>query len=152
MFKRLLDWFKDQDQNPENNDTPSNSPNRAAAALLLEVAFSDNEFSEAEQASLPGLLHQHTHLPEQECLEIIKVAQQDVDHALSLHQFTHYLNEHFTLEQKLDLCTTLWKVALSDNHIDKYEDNMIRKISDLLHLRHSEFMQCKHKAIGSHGS
>ena len=149
MFKHLLDWFKEDQKNEE---TPSNTPSRAAAALLLEVAFSDNEFSDSEQAALPILLHQHTQLSIAECQELIKVAEQDVDHALSLHQFTHYLNEEFTLPQKLDLCTTLWKVALSDERIDKYEDNMIRKIADLLHLRHSEFMQCKHKAINSHGS
>ncbi len=144
MFKRVLDWFKDEQQTEESN---ANSPSRAAAALLLEVAFSDNEFSEAERIALPGLLHQHTQLSIEECHELIQVAQQDVDHALSLHQFTHYLNEQFSLDQKIDLCTTLWKVALADQAIDKYEDNMIRKIADLLHLRHSEFMQCKHKAL-----
>ena len=144
MFKRVLDWFKDEQQTEESD---ANSPSRAAAALLLEVAFSDNEFSEAERIALPGLLHQHTQLSVEECHELIEVAQQDVDHALSLHQFTHYLNEQFSLDQKIDLCTTLWKVALSDQTIDKYEDNMIRKIADLLHLRHSEFMQCKHKAL-----
>ena len=144
MFKRVLDWFKDEQQTEESN---ANSPSRAAAALLLEVAFSDNEFSEAERIALPGLLHQHTQLSVEECHELIEVAQQDVDHALSLHQFTHYLNEEFSLDQKIDLCITLWKVALSDQTIDKYEDNMIRKIADLLHLRHSEFMQCKHKAL-----
>ena len=149
MFKQLLDWFKEDQQNEE---APSNTPNRAAAALLLEVAYSDNEFSDSERAALPKLLHQHTQLSTEECLNLIKVAEQDVDHALSLHQFTHYLNEQFTLQQKLDLCITLWKVALSDGHIDKYEDNLIRKIADLLHLRHSEFMQCKHKAINSHDS
>ncbi len=143
MFKRVLDWFKDEQQTEESD---ANSPSRAAAALLLEVAFSDNDFSDTERAAMPNLLHQHTKLSLKECEELIEIAQQDVDHALSLHQFTHYLNEQFTLDQKLDLCITLWKVALADQYIDKYEDNMIRKIADLLHLRHSEFMQCKHKA------
>lgn len=143
MFKRVLDWFKDEQQTEESD---ANTPNRAAAALLLEVAFSDNNFSDTERSAMPKLLHQHTKLSLKECEELIEIAQQDVDHALSLHQFTHYLNERFSLDQKLDLCTTLWKVAFADQYIDKYEDNMIRKIADLLHLRHSEFMQCKHKA------
>ncbi|MEH6344465.1 MAG: TerB family tellurite resistance protein [Bermanella sp.] len=143
MFKRVLDWFKDEQQTEKSD---ANSPSRAAAALLLEVAFSDNDFSDTERAAMPNLLHQHTQLSLKECEELIEIAQQDVDHALSLHQFTHYLNEQFSLDQKLDLCTTLWKVAFADQYIDKYEDNMIRKIADLLHLRHSEFMQCKHKA------
>ncbi len=148
MFKHVLDWFK-KDEEQHSDDT--NSPQRAAAALLLEVAFADDEFSEQERKALPALLSKHTNLTTQECLEVIEIAAQDVDHATSLHQFTHYLNEQFTLEEKINLVTTLWLVALSDDQIDKYEDHMIRKISDLLHLRHSEFMQCKHKAKEQHG-
>ncbi len=148
MFKHVLDWFKDE---KTEQKTEANTPQRAAAALLLEVAFADDEFSEQERKALPDLLSKHTQLTIQECLELIKIAEQDIDHAISLHQFTRYLNEEFSLDEKLNLLTTLWSVALSDDQIDKYEDHMIRKISDLLHLRHSEFMQCKHKALERHG-
>ena len=148
MLKHVLDWFK-KDEEQQGGDT--NSPQRAAAALLLEVAFADEEFSEQERKALPGLLSKHTNLTIQECLEVIEIAEQDVDHATSLHQFTHYLNEQFTIDEKINLVTTLWLVALSDDQIDKYEDHMIRKISDLLHLRHSEFIQCKLKAKEKHG-
>jgi len=148
MLQCVLDWFK-KDSSDQTTDT--NSPQRAAAALLLEVAFSDEEFSEQERKALPDLLSKHTSLTIQECLEVISIAEQDVDTATSLHQFTRYLNEQFALEEKINLVTTLWLVALSDDKIDKYEDHMIRKIADLLHLRHSEFMQCKLQAVQQHG-
>ncbi|MEY8264627.1 MAG: TerB family tellurite resistance protein, partial [Bermanella sp.] len=83
---------------------------------------------------------------------IIEIAERDVDRATSLHQFTRYLNEAFSLEQKIHLLTTLWLVAVSDGQVDKYEDHMIRKIADLLHLRHSEFIQCKQQAMQQHGA
>ncbi|OUR62871.1 hypothetical protein A9Q73_09710 [Bermanella sp. 47_1433_sub80_T6] len=148
MLQCVLDWFK---KDSSEQTTDSNSPQRAAAALLLEVAYSDEEFSEQERKALPALLSKHTNLTTQECLEVISIAEQDVDTATSLHQFTHYLNEKFNLQEKINLVITLWLVALSDDKIDKYEDHMIRKIADLLHLRHSEFMQCKFKAVEQHG-
>mgnify|MGYP003316830790 CR=1 FL=1 len=43
--------------------------------------------------------------------------------------------------------TALWQVALADDYLDKYEESIIRKISDLIHLRHSEYIQCKANAI-----
>ena len=42
--------------------------------------------------------------------------------------------------------TALWQVALADDYLDKYEESIIRKISDLIHLRHSEYIQCKSNA------
>ncbi len=148
MFQRVVDWFK---QDETNQETDTNSPQRAAAALLLEVAFIDDDFSKQERDALPSLLSKHSSLTTQECLEVIEIAEKDVNNATSLHQFTHYLNEQFKLEDKISLVTTLWLVAYSDDKIDKYEDHMIRKIADLLHLRHSEFIQCKLAAKEQHG-
>ncbi len=136
-------WFKAEDQ-PQTN---RNTTERAAAALLLEVALADDEFSDEEKASLPALLRQHTQLTTQEAMDLLEIAHEDVESAVAIHEFTRHLNETFTLEEKLDLLTTLWRVAYADQHIDKYEEHVIRKVADLLHLRHSEFIQCKHKAM-----
>ena len=37
----------------------------------------------------------------------------------------------------------LWDIAYSDGRIDKYEDYTIRKISDLLYIKHSDFIKAK---------
>lgn len=144
MLKSLLDWFKEtpkQEAEETHNDTQ-----RAAAALMIEVAYADHEFDEAEQDRLPELIKDHTGLTTQECLELMEIAKQEVDASTSIHQFTRHLNEAFSLNEKLELLTTLWSVAYADGNIDKYEDHMIRRIADLLHLRHSEFVQAKHEA------
>jgi len=145
MLKHVLDWFK---QEPEQvDDQPKTCPSqRAAAALMIEVAMSDQEFDEVEKKALPNLLREHTGLTTQECLQLIEIGEKEVDHATSLHQFTRHLNENFTIDEKKDLLNTLWMVAFSDGNIDKYEEHIIRRIADLLHLRHSEFIQAKLKA------
>ena len=144
MINRLLDWFKTAN---DITDEPEASPHRAAAALLVEVAFADHEFTESEQAALPTLLRQYTGLDTEEAIQLIEIAHEAVDQAVDLREFTHYLNENFSIDEKLDLVTVLWRVAYADQDIDKYEEHLIRKIADLLHLRHSEYIQCKHRVL-----
>lgn len=142
MLKTLLNWFN----SPDVEDTAS-SPNRAAAALMMEVVMADDLLSPAELAALPKLLQNLTTLSSPECNELIEIAKTEHADAASIHQFTSHINEHFNLEQKLDLLICLWQIAIADDNIDRYEEHIIRRIADLLHLRHSEFMQCKHQAL-----
>jgi len=146
MFKHIIEWFSATEQ----EDTPTDSTERAVAALMVEVALADDNIEPQERDKLPELLRQHTGLTTQECLKLIETAEHEVDHAVSLHDFTQHLNAAMNVEEKCELITRLWQVSLADQVIDRYEEHMIRKISDLLHLRHSEYMQCKHQALNAH--
>ncbi len=144
MLKTVLDWFKSEET--AETSTPEAITQKAAAALMVEVVISDSNFDEAEKQKILDLLKSQTGLTTQECLTLVETAQSEVDLATSLHQFTSHLNKEFELNEKLDLIHALWQIAYADGRLDKYEEHVIRKISDLLHLRHSEFMQAKLKA------
>jgi uncharacterized tellurite resistance protein B-like protein len=146
MLKHILDWFSA----PKTEESPSNQTERAIAALMVEVALADDNIESQERDKLPELLRQHTGLTTQECLTLIQSAEQEVDHAVSLYEFTQHLDTELTIDEKRQLTTRLWLISLADNEIDRYEEHTIRKIADLLHLRHSEFMQCKHEALKAH--
>ena len=62
---------------------------------------------------------------------------------ISLHELTAGINKEYTYVEKKDLIKMLWDIAYSDGRIDKYEDYTIRKISDLLYVKHSDFMKAK---------
>ncbi len=36
-----------------------------------------------------------------------------------------------------------WEIARADNVVDKHEEHRIRKLSELLHLNHSDFIKEK---------
>jgi uncharacterized tellurite resistance protein B-like protein len=144
MLKSILDWFKTEEK--EHPVSPKETAQKAASALMIEVVLADSSFDESEKNKILDVLKAETGLTTQECLELVSIAEAEVDHATSLHQFTRHLNKVFDLSEKLELVHTLWKIAYADGHLDKHEEHIIRKIADLLHLRHSEFMQAKHKA------
>jgi len=131
---------------PGVDDDPGHRRHLAAAALLIEIARADFEFDEDEQAEIRGVLATTLDLRADEIEEIVQLATAESRDAISLHQFTRLVNESHSLEDKLRLMEDLWRVAYADGHIDKHEEQLLRRIADLLHLRHAEFMKAKHAA------
>ena len=84
--------------------------------------------------------------PSETYLEIIKTARTEVDHSISLHDFTRKVNEVLDAGEKAALIELLWEVAVADNVIDKYEEYFIRKIADLLYVPHKDYIKAKHRA------
>ncbi len=115
----------------------------AITALLVEIAIADNKFSEAETVKLSQLLAQKFSINAEEINELIDLAKTESNHATSLHQFTHMVNSQCSPDDKLKLIKAMWEIAYADGNLDKYEDYMIRKIADLIHVSHSNFIRTK---------
>ena len=54
----------------------------------------------------------------------------------------HELDER-EYEEKVGLIENMWRIAFSDEQLDKYEEHLIRKISDLIYVSHSDFIKTK---------
>tara|TARA_B100000927_G_scaffold273141_1_gene251318 strand:- start:1122 stop:1574 length:453 start_codon:yes stop_codon:yes gene_type:complete len=117
--------------------------NNACAALLVEVAFADKDFDEREKESLKVSLLETYNLAEDSINEIILDAEKSIEESTSLYGYTRIVNDEFEYENKLDLLRNLWKVAFADGYLDKYEEHLLRKISDLIHISHSDYINIK---------
>jgi len=40
----------------------------------------------------------------------------------------------------------MWRVAMADNALSRYEEHVIRKVADLLYVSHSDFIRSKSEA------
>ncbi|MEO0443976.1 MAG: TerB family tellurite resistance protein [Pseudomonadota bacterium] len=117
----------------------------ATAALLVEVASIDRQFDPQEWASLHRLLKQECQLNDDDAKSLIEEAQQASGKATSLYEFTQHINQLCDYDQKLSLVKGLWKIAYADGNLDKYEEHIIRRIADLIHVSHRDFIQEKIK-------
>ena len=122
--------------------------NNACAALLVEIAFADKEFDETEKTSLKLTLMETYAIEEADIDEIIKDAENTVAESTSLYGYTRIVNDEFEYDDKLSLLKNLWKVAYADGNLDKYEEHLIRKISDLIHISHSDYINIKLEVRG----
>jgi len=138
----ILNWFKTNDE----QDLSGISPDRAAAALMVEIMAIDHEWAEVEEAHITQLLERSLGFTSVEAKELFEQAK--VDHAESndLYRYTSVINDAYSVEQKQQLLIKLWTVAYADGELDRYEEHMLRKLADLLHLPHSKYIQAKLQA------
>jgi uncharacterized tellurite resistance protein B-like protein len=115
----------------------------AVAALLVEVAMADHQFSDQELRSLSDSLKRKYSLATDEISELVSLAKSESNHATSLHQFTQIVNQHCDNTEKFNLIKAMWELAFADGSLDKYEDYLIRKVADLIYLPHTEFIRAK---------
>ena len=140
MFDKLLSFFQQ-----EEIKTESHKPELAAAALLVEIMNADHSLSDEESESIKSILFDTLFITAEVAEELLVTAKKQVNDATDLFQFTEVINTNYSAEEKVSLIESLWKVAYSDKQLDKYEEHMIRRISDLLYVSHSDFMQTKNR-------
>lgn len=115
----------------------------ATSVLLYEVMNADNSINRIEKHKVSAILQKMFSLSEAEVEDILAIAEDESYHANDFYRFTSLINQHFELSVRQDIVKLLWQVAYSDGHLDIFEEHIIRKIADLLHLRHEEYIQCK---------
>tara|TARA_B100001559_G_scaffold76628_1_gene63466 strand:+ start:696 stop:1148 length:453 start_codon:yes stop_codon:yes gene_type:complete len=140
-IKDLLSNFSNQEEVIE--DEKISSLDKACSALLIEVAYADKVFDESEINSLRESLKETYDIDEEIINELISDAKKTVDESTSLYEYTRVVNDEFDYSDKLELLSRIWKLAFADGNLDKYEDHLIRKISDLIHISHSDFIKIK---------
>ena len=140
-IKELISNLSDKGVQEESQD--SSLINNACAALLIEIAYADKDFDESEKMSLKNSLMTTYKIDEIEIDELILDASQSVQESTSLYGYTRIVNDEFSYDEKLNLLKNLWKIAYADGNLDKYEEHLLRKISDLIHISHSDYINIK---------
>jgi uncharacterized tellurite resistance protein B-like protein len=141
MIRLLKSLFAELPQQSE--ESSNHNVRLAAAALLIETARADFTESAVELSKLTQLLTTALELQAAQVKQLVDAAQERVEDATSLYEFTRVINEHCTPERKLQLISAMWAVAYADGDIDKYEEHLIRNVADLIYVPHSSYIQCK---------
>jgi uncharacterized tellurite resistance protein B-like protein len=106
----------------------------AAAALLVHVATTDNNFDEAERAKLVEILSERFDLGAEQAEELIESAIRADLEAVDLYQFTSKLNASFDEEERKKLIEMMFQVAYADGTLSEFEDNIVWRAADLMHV------------------
>ncbi len=138
MLTRLLDLFVND---PEEDETVD--PALAAAGLMFEVVWADHDVDDDELAQMCDALSTLFALDDARVAEIVAETRRHHDESVGLFHFTRALNEQLNAEEKLQVLTALWHVAYADARLDRFEEHMIRRISELLYVSHTDFITAK---------
>ena len=142
MLKSIQNIFKRKENEPAV-DSKKSEQELAYASLLIEVINSDNKFDDRERDKLLEILSSKLDIHKEELDNFTELAQKKSEDSTSLYEFTREINDQYEYEEKVSLITDLWGIAYSDGELDKYEDYVIRKIADLIYVRHADFIKSK---------
>ncbi len=150
MLDRVRRFFRENLVDATRKDAPEaereHALRLATTALLMEVSRADYEVREVERAQVLGAVRSAFGLGEEETRELVEIAEEEAAQATSLYEFTRLINDGFDHDTKPELVLMLWQVAFADGHVDKYEEHLIRRIADLIHVPHRSFIAAKHEA------
>ena len=149
MISAIKQFFNDR-MRPGADVAPAGSAhalNLATAALLIEVMRADFDVVEQERQAVYTLLQGQLQLSAAEVDELFVLAEQEVSDSVSLFQFTSLIDQGLPYDQKVQILDMLWQVVYADRVMDKHEEHLLRKIADLLHISHRDYIQSKHRVM-----
>jgi uncharacterized tellurite resistance protein B-like protein len=121
----------------------------AATVLFLEMAYADFELSAEEETHIQQILRGFFDLGQDKLNVLIESARESRKARQDIFTFTRQIKSQFDRNQKLWILENLWRLIYADGHMDRYEDALIRKITNLLGLEHGDMIRSKLKVKNS---
>jgi uncharacterized tellurite resistance protein B-like protein len=146
MLNSIRDFFERNIAAPAAAGGDGHSIQLATAALLVEVARIDRESTPDERAIVERAIRDKFGLGEAAAAELIGLAEAELQQATDYFQFTSLVNRHFSAEQKQRVIEMMWRVAYADAELSAHENHLMRKIADLLHVPHGDYIAAKMRA------
>ena len=150
-FRKFFDEFILPAPADEVADAHEHRLQLTTAALLMEMARADFAEQPVEREHVLTLLAREFDLSSEEAAQLANLGAEQAHAAVSLYEFTEVIDRTLAMADKVRIIEMLWQVAYADSALDKYEEHLLRKLADLLHLSHRQLMQAKHRVLEAHG-
>ncbi len=116
------------------------------SALLVHAANIDEIYSDHEKNLIKDFIK--SYIKDDEPDTILNKAEEIENNSNQLLNYTNIIKQN-SLDVKKDIIQHLWKVIISDNSIDQYESNLMRRICGLIYFPDKESAEIKLKLLNS---
>ena len=114
------------------------------AALLVHAANIDEKYSDKEKILIKEFIS--SYLNDENNEDILNKAEKIEKNSNQLINYTNIIKKN-TVETKSDIIEHLWKIIISDDSIDMYESNLMRRICGLIYFPDKLCAEIKLKLI-----
>ena len=147
MFDKIKNLLIGGVENEAEEKNDSMRVRVATAVILLEVAYSDEDFSPQEHARIIDVLKKSFNLDNREVEDLISVSEEERRGSIDIWRYTNIINQNFSDEEKYSVIEKIWQIIYADGRLDKYEDHIVHKLSNLLHVPHERMIEAKLKNL-----
>ena len=140
----IRQFFQSRLSSPEELHRPD-AVAIAACALLLEIAHADDVFAPEERERIVRAVREDLGVPPADVAEVVRLAQEERRESVDLYQFTKLVSEKFSREQRLRLVEVIWGVVYADGQLTAVENQLARRIAELLGFQHPEVQAVREK-------
>lgn len=151
LFTRVIETITVTTEAMPSTEERESALRLATAVLMVDVARADRIFDEAEFHRTLKLIERRFGLTTEEAAQLVNEADEQAVDLVSAYELTEVLHKNLEEEEKARIVGLLWDIAYADGALDKYEDALILKISDLLYVNRARVMRLKHDAEIRHG-
>ena len=114
------------------------------AALLVHAAKIDEKYSDKEKNLIKDFIQ--SYLKDENKESILINAEEIEKNSNQLLSFTNVIKKN-TEEIKSSIVEHLWKIIISDNSIDQYESNLMRRVCGLIYFPDKRCAEIKLKLL-----
>lgn len=145
MIRRLKAWLLGEPGTADGN--PEDDLHLAAAALLVEAASLDDDFTENERKTIAALLESQFDLDSDDVEALIGRASSAVADSAQLYGFTRILKDRLRPDERVRIIEMLWEVACADGEVHSYESGLVRRVAGLLFVPDKESGEARQRVL-----
>ena len=116
------------------------------SALLVHAANIDEIYSDHEKDLIKEFIN--SYIKNENSSDILKKADEVENNSNQLLSYTNIIKQN-SMDIKKDIIEHLWKVIISDNSVDQYEANLMRRVCGLIYFPDKECAEIKLRLINS---
>ncbi len=116
------------------------------SALLVHAANIDENYTEQEKDLVKKFIK--SYLKEDNENEILERAEKIENNSNQLISYTNIIKQN-SVDVKKDIIEHLWKILISDDTVDQFESNLMRRICGLIYFSDKECAEIKLKLLNS---
>ena len=114
------------------------------SALLVHAAKIDEIYTDQEKNLIKAFIK--SYLKDDQAEKILKEAEVIESNSNQLINYTNLIKQN-SIDVKKDIIEHLWKIIISDNTVDQYESNLMRRICGLIYFSDKECGEIKLKLM-----
>ena len=115
----------------------------ATCILFVELAKADSKFTQDERDKIISIMKDKFSIDDESIKELIYLSEESTKTSESIYEYTNLINKNFSNDEKYELLKNLWRLVFIDKNMDKYEEQMVKKIGLFINVDYRDIISSK---------